>query len=602
MRTPRRGDAGPRASDDWVVRKAVSDQKDKPVLDEQTLGRLLEAAFVLQEHNRELQKLERNLDLQTAPVREQERSLPIPPRASREASPGESAPGNEYTSTLAQIVETQHQIQVRHLELEEAMSLVVMRLAEITNAGGAAIGILDGNKVRYRVVAGSMTLPAGAEVPMEKALCLATLRTGQVIRCVDVNPEFLFDPAECRRRGIQSLIAVPVYHDGGIAGAMELYFAYAQAFTEQDVHTCQLIAGLVTEALAREEEHTWKKSLATERAVMMEALAKLKPNLAALLDKAVPKNSSSASTGARTASPAEGFFCRKCGHELVGEEQFCGKCGSARSGDYEAPRMQSKVASLWQIEEGAVVAPVNGSATGREKSSNLDRSQYRRPLADSIAQEFPDFLIAPQPGAENAASPSAEPETIDAEEFEEAAKPQPAAPLVRQSGNEGAATETALVKSEDKIAWSSAARAKDFLERLVESKNQSALGRFWNARRGDIYLAIAVILVAGVIRWGIWSDHSVSATGKPAAGQRRVAPGADLSMFDRMLISLGMADPPPAPEYKGNPDTQVWVDLHTALYYCPGTDLYGKTQKGKFTSQKDAQLDQFEPAYRRACD
>jgi hypothetical protein len=73
-------------------------------------------------------------------------------------------------------------------------------------------------------------------------------------------------------------------------------------------------------------------------------------------------------------------------------------------------------------------------------------------------------------------------------------------------------------------------------------------------------------------------------------------------MFDRMLISLGLAEAPPAPEYKGNPDTQVWVDLHTALYYCPGADLYGKTPKGKVTSQRDAQLDQFEPAYRKTCD
>ena len=73
-------------------------------------------------------------------------------------------------------------------------------------------------------------------------------------------------------------------------------------------------------------------------------------------------------------------------------------------------------------------------------------------------------------------------------------------------------------------------------------------------------------------------------------------------MFDRMLISLGLAEAPPSPEYKGNPDTQVWVDLHTALYYCPGADLYGKTPKGKFTSQRDAQLDQFEPAYRKTCD
>jgi hypothetical protein len=52
----------------------------------------------------------------------------------------------------------------------------------------------------------------------------------------------------------------------------------------------------------------------------------------------------------------------------------------------------------------------------------------------------------------------------------------------------------------------------------------------------------------------------------------------------------------------GNPDVKVWVDLQTALYYCPGTDLYGSTPKGKYTTQGDAQQDQFEPAYRRPCD
>ena len=147
--------------------------------------------------------------------------------------------------------------------------------------------------------------------------------------------------------------------------------------------------------------------------------------------------------------------------------------------------------------------------------------------------------------------------------------------------------------------------ARQFLEQLAGAHRPGALARFWKARRGDIYLAIAIVFVAVVIRWGIWSSHSVSATGSPAtatAGHRKPAPEADLSLFDRMLISMGLAEAPPAPEYKGNPDAQVWVDLHTALYYCPGTDLYGKTPKGKFESQRDARLDQYEPAYRKACD
>jgi hypothetical protein len=143
---------------------------------------------------------------------------------------------------------------------------------------------------------------------------------------------------------------------------------------------------------------------------------------------------------------------------------------------------------------------------------------------------------------------------------------------------------------------------------LTGNRSPSALARFWRARRGDFYLALAVILVAVVIRWGILSSHSVNATGRgPAAAgstlrRKPLAPDADLSTFDKLLISLGLAEAPETPEDKGNPDTQVWVDLHTALYYCPGSDLYGKTPKGKYASQRDAQLDQFEPAYRKACD
>ena len=159
------------------------------------------------------------------------------------------------------------------------------------------------------------------------------------------------------------------------------------------------------------------------------------------------------------------------------------------------------------------------------------------------------------------------------------------------------------MKSTDAVTWSSAAKARDFLEQLAPSRNKSAFAGFWNARRGDIYLAVAVILVAVVLRWGIWSSHSVSATGGPAAtaGHRRSAPDSDLSMLDKMLIGLGLAEAPDPPEQRGNPETKVWVDTHTALYYCPGTDLYGKTPQGKYTTQRDAQLDQFEPAYRKAC-
>jgi hypothetical protein len=44
------------------------------------------------------------------------------------------------------------------------------------------------------------------------------------------------------------------------------------------------------------------------------------------------------------------------------------------------------------------------------------------------------------------------------------------------------------------------------------------------------------------------------------------------------------------------------MDTKTALYYCPGAALYGKTEGGKMAAQWEAQRDNFEPAIRRPCD
>jgi len=89
-----------------------------------------------------------------------------------------------------------------------------------------------------------------------------------------------------------------------------------------------------------------------------------------------------------------------------------------------------------------------------------------------------------------------------------------------------------------------------------------------------------------------WGSHSLSSK----AGQPK------LTLFEQLLVNVGLAEAPTVPVYNGNPNVSVWVDLHTALYYCPGADLYGKTPDGKFTSQRDAQMDHFEPAARKNCD
>lgn len=170
------------------------------------------------------------------------------------------------------------------------------------------------------------------------------------------------------------------------------------------------------------------------------------------------------------------------------------------------------------------------------------------------------------------------------------------------------ATPQAIVPSPAPASpWSSALRARAWLESLkTQQPGRDWLTRQWQARRANVYLVVAAILLLVVLS-GLATrsapntipGNTVSAVN---ARRRKTPPPPQLTLFEKMLVGLGLAEPPPPSLYLGNPSTQVWVDVHTALYYCPGADLYGKTAGGKLTTQRDAQQDQFEPANRKACD
>jgi putative methionine-R-sulfoxide reductase with GAF domain len=554
----------------------VSEQKDKPVFDEQTLAKLLEAAYVLQEHSQQLRALEEQLGVAAKSGRENKAEQTFTPELSREqlkkqeiqpssgskksSSEPFSDPDND-NNTLHQILELQGQIENRNLKLHEAMSVIAEHLIDLCGAAGAAIGIHEDKQVCYPAVAGIRTLPQGSCVAIEKAFCSPCLRTGQVFRCDDCRSEPRVDRQECRRRGIGSFIAVPVFQNNDVIGAIEAYYSGSGAFSDQHVQTCQLMAGIITEAIGREEK-----------------------SVAEFTNSDVEENS---------ASIRQSFSvpCYKCGHELVGKEQFCGQCGAARSEDRESAAIgiQSKVASLWRLQQLTDAGLADRSSEG-DSGKHPPSSKADDVDASSLAPELP---VDGRPLQEYAALPL-EPE-LDSPpdaDLSTGLVPNSAALELSQHHDASSAPD-----------WSSALSALEFLQKMAEGNRRRGLAKIWSDHRGDFYLAMAIILVVCAMRWGLWSGHPVNATSAPptapAATHKPAAP--EISVFDRFLISVGLADPPEPAQDKGNPSAAVWVDLQTGLYYCSGTDLYGKTPRGKYTGQRDAQLDRFEPAYRQPC-
>lgn len=577
-----------------VMSPSISDGGG-PVLDEATFQKLLAAAFVLQEHNDRLND---------PSVQEH-----------REAPPVDS---DSSVAALAQIVDAQHQIHASNLDLAAAMNLVVDRIRKITSAEGAAICVLNQDNATYRAGSGVLAGQLGSTLRPEATLSASTLLHDVLVRCADTSNDFRVNPEIARRLGVRSVIAVPVFHDGKTAGALELAFAKKNAFQEHDVRTCQLMAGLVTEALTRSAQEEWRKGVAAERASMLEVLERIKPQLARLAHEApqeapvdAPDRAGSAAPSA--GSPLEDSKCKQCGAELPPGEVFCGSCGTSRA-TVARNDLQSKWATLWNLKKvsdqlAAAEAPSTQSVLKPADPFAPRTAEASSAAESSLATE--DSFILPEAPPITAIPELSEP-SVSAESNTATFSPEPPIQV--------SAPPVQIPAAETVVPSHPAAEQREWLASIAVSPPPAKASGFWQKHKsflrehpGDLALGAAAVLFLITILWAISSDGPTTsadsgnpkanaAASTPAKTKKQAPPAPELSFFEQLMVGLGLAEAPPPPSYMGNPNVPVWVDVHTGLYYCPGTDLYGKTQQGKIASQHDAQLDQFEPASRKVCD
>jgi hypothetical protein len=267
------------------------------------------------------------------------------------------------------------------------------------------------------------------------------------------------------------------------------------------------------------------------------------------------------------ATPA---VCGQCGAAVGEGEQLCKVCAGAGEEFRPGERMQRKWASLWQMGQQQGRWPELAAVAGDERRA---AGKANGGAADS-----------PEPGVESAADAGLLPEP----EATEVAGPRDATLVT----NDEALLE--LLAPEDSPPTDSDFNPEDspFTDLRVRL-------RF---HRADLYLGLAIIVSGMALLWVLFAAG-------PAEVRRDIAGAGPharvhLSLWERALIKVGIAEAPAPPPVvsRGNPSVQVWVDQHTAQYYCAGEEQYGKTAGGRFSSQREAQLDQFAPAGRAPCE
>lgn len=488
---------------DWEVLETL----EKPVLDEDAFQQLLAAAYVIQEQ----------LDALRA-------SQPST------SSPSETEPRPE--DALSIIAECQERLRSRTWDIHLAANLVIESLQRLVEAEGIAIGVDRGGMLEYVSACGSAASLTGVRFAMPEDLSLPISGIGSGHESSLPN---LHESANS-----QNDIALPLVHEGKAAGIVEIRFANGRVIQETDLRCCQLMAGLMTEAIARAADTEWKQAVAAERATMLEELERIMPHLGGPLPPRIEE------------APLPPF-----------------------------PRPTPN-AALEQTETPAepmkpeLPLERTGTHTKRRRPERRHGHASARPVSTHAAEDQDAVAVPVEPQSPALPEVLSELASIATGERAEA---NHAPGLPAASSPEKGLWEP----------WISSATVKRWLEAL----QANGAARLWiAAHRADLYLATSVLMLAISLAWLAYTPHSAMAQSRNTQS---------LSLFERMLVALDLAEPPVAPTNPGNPNTMVWVDLHTALYYCPGTELYGKTEGGKFTTQRDAQIDQFQPAERKTC-
>jgi putative methionine-R-sulfoxide reductase with GAF domain len=152
---------------------------------------------------------------------------------------------------LARIVEIERAIKAGHLDVDETMRLIADGAHEVANADGVAVGQLKGDQLVYGAGSGSAASSVGRGIMATLIASATNMARAEILRVENAGTDPRIEAAICRQFGANSLIILPIYRGGAVAGVLQVLFNAAHSFEEQEVRIYRLLAALVGEAISQ---------------------------------------------------------------------------------------------------------------------------------------------------------------------------------------------------------------------------------------------------------------------------------------------------------------------------------------------------------------
>jgi putative methionine-R-sulfoxide reductase with GAF domain len=179
--------------------------------------------------------------------------------------------------SLTAIVELQRAIATGEADVDRAMDVIATRARNVANATGIAIGLLKGDQLVYRAGSGSGVPYVGQHVMATLCVSGQNVASGEILRVENARTDRRIEAAICRQFGAHSLLILPIYHEGTMAGVLDVLFDEAHAFQHREVLTYRLMATLVGDAMSYSARSEQKNALAADLSTMRQSIGLTRP-------------------------------------------------------------------------------------------------------------------------------------------------------------------------------------------------------------------------------------------------------------------------------------------------------------------------------------
>jgi hypothetical protein len=153
--------------------------------------------------------------------------------------------------SLSAVIKLQRIIGSGAVDEQAAMNLVADRARDVANAAGIAVALLNGDELVYRAGSGTAGPYVGRRVTAILSVSQNREAGAEILRVENSDTDTRIEAAICREFGAKSLLILPIYREGRVAGAEMVLFSEPHIFLERELRAYRLMAGLLGDAISR---------------------------------------------------------------------------------------------------------------------------------------------------------------------------------------------------------------------------------------------------------------------------------------------------------------------------------------------------------------